>query len=114
VRGRGEDVGQADTDLRVEPCVGKRRSDSVMDLERPGTGDGGVPKLGGRIIVAGTRLPSSHPDRERPAPADSDVSDDWESVKRLLSPCVEDGEVMRLEWTLGLRGELTIRPGVSS
>lgn len=115
MRGRGEDAGYVDTGLRMEPCIGRRKSDSVMDLERPGTGDGGVPKLrlGGRII-AGIRFPSSHPDREGSAVADSDVSDDCESAKRLLPPWAEDGDVTGLDWALGLRGDLRearMRPG---
>jgi hypothetical protein len=108
VRGRKEDTGYFEAGVRVEPRTGRRRSDSVMDLERPGIGDGGVPKLGERIVVEGTRFRSSHPDREDQgsALADSDVNDDCESAKRLLPPCAEDGDVTGLDW-----GELMARMG---
>lgn len=94
-RGRGED-GHLDARLRVTPCIG-RRSDSVMDLDRPlVAGDEGVPKYG-RDDVADTLLSSNTERGSVIALADSDVNDDCESVKRLLLACAEDGEVTGLD-----------------
>lgn len=107
VRGRAEDEAEGYLEARLSViCRIGRRSDSVIDLERPlNAGDGGVPKYGGRD-VAGTRL-SSNGEREPKgsALADSDVNDDCESAKRLLLPCAEDGEVTGLDWALRLRGD---------
>lgn len=104
-RARAGDGRYWDVRLLMTACIG-RRSDSVMDVERPvSPGDGEVAKCG--CDVADTRL-ALNSERRGSALVDSDVNEDCESANRLLPPRAEEGDVSRgLDWGLGLGTMLT-------